>query len=66
MIDSCLERNVMALLKPANLFPLIALFFAVVSAWRFAWFRRFDAAARTWLLIALIFAAISAWLNLKN
>jgi hypothetical protein len=49
---------------PKNLFPLIALAFALAAGWRL---RRVgakrDPAARTWLLMAAIFGFVSVWLH---
>ncbi|SDK22889.1 hypothetical protein [Pseudomonas indica] len=47
--------------EPKNLFPLIALCFALAAAWRLlrSGGDRPDPAARTWLLMAVIFGAVS-------
>ncbi|WP_168191002.1 hypothetical protein [Pseudomonas sp. PIC25] len=47
--------------EPKNLFPLIALFFALAAAWQLlrsggGWR---DPATRTWLLMAVIFGSVS-------
>ena len=53
--------------EPGQLFPLIAMIFAVAAASR--WLRsggRPDSATRTWLLMAAIFGAVSVWLRLPR
>lgn len=50
--------------EPGNLFPFIALVFALFAISR--WLRsgmKVDASVRTWLLLAGIFGAVAWWLN---
>ena len=50
-------------MNPKWLFPVLAIFFVAVGAWRFARERRFGPAVRTWVILAFRFAAVSAWLH---
>lgn len=50
--------------EPKNLFPLIALCFALAAVWRLLRSRgTLDPAARTWLLMAAIFGVVSLLLR---
>jgi hypothetical protein len=50
--------------EPKNLFPLLALCFALAAAWRLLRSRgKRDPAARTWLLMAAIFGVVSLLLR---
>ena len=49
--------------EPRNLFPLIALAFALAAGWRLLRSGGKPVpAARTWLLMAVIFGLVSLWL----
>jgi hypothetical protein len=50
-------------MDPRQLFPWLALGFAVAAAARLLHKRRLDPMARTWGLLAVIFALVSAWLR---
>jgi hypothetical protein len=50
--------------EPRNLFPLLALVFALAAGWRLLRSGgKPNPAGRTWLLMAVIFGAVSLWLR---
>jgi mannose/fructose/N-acetylgalactosamine-specific phosphotransferase system component IIC len=50
-------------MDPRQLFPWLALGFAVAAALRLIQSRRLDGMARTWAILAVMFALVSAWLR---